>query len=317
MLDKDIEVFVMTCGQKPSITMEQLDIAGIPYNEHCNPDWEFYESHPENLMDRTADRPFIHGYALRQYRAFRGHQAMCAAASSPYTLIFEDDANPTVPTAEWTRIVNRCKAFLANGRYEAVSFHVRKPSTFKIVTTLFGKRFGELQSDEMPSGSGCYLYPVTHFTHWRELPRTGMKWHEGCLAYLIGETGRQKWITAQDGGGMPCDLYLANGLNTLVLEETQTLFQHDESYGSAIANSGACAQQADGNGIIHKPGGQEDGRHHMRNGDGQDGQSVPDGEMCRGGFPSATALGGHSQAADCQRQPHPPAGAERVCRPKC
>lgn len=247
MLDVDIEVQVLTCGHKQSLTSQLLQAEGVPHRVFMNSDWDWPADHPELAEDRSSFFP-IRGYALRQYRAFRGHQEICQRAEQPYTLVFEDDARPLVPTDEWTTFVNRCKAFITHVHYEAVSFHGRDLSKLLPTRHIFGRELGELQprTDALHERQSYFLRPAYN-TVWKNLDR-GIRWHEGCLAYLIGPKGRKLWIDAGHGSGIPCDLFLANGLNTLVLAEDQTIFKHDEEHGSLIGNRGTCRRRLEENG---------------------------------------------------------------------
>lgn len=240
MLSADIEVQVLTCGHKPSITSQILYDAGIQHHVYLNSDWGIPGEHPEWSEDRSSFPP-IRGYALRQYRAFRGHQEICRRAEKKYTLVFEDDANPLVPLEEWTRFVNRCTAFITEATYNAVSFHGRKMSPLLPMKNIFGRELGELQlRDELHERQRYFLRPAFS-TVWAF--RKQIRWQEGCLAYLIGPKGRKIWIDAGHGSGIPCDLFLVNGLQTLVLAEDQTIFKHDEEHGSLIGNRGTCRRR--------------------------------------------------------------------------
>jgi hypothetical protein len=246
MLNSDIEVRVLTCGHKPSITSQFLQDAGIQYRVCMNADWDLPHEHPERWEDRSSFPPIL-GYALRQYRAFRGHQEICRQAEREYTLVFEDDANPLIPVEEWTRFVNRCKAFIGDALYDAVSFHGRDLSPLIPMRYIYGRELGQLQvrEKELSEKQRYFLRPAFS-TVWAF--RKQIRWHEGCLAYLIGPKGRKLWLDAGHGSGVPCDLFLANGLHTLVLAEDQTIFKHDEEHGSLIGNRGTCRRRLEENG---------------------------------------------------------------------
>lgn len=245
MLNADIEVQVLTCGHKASTTSQFLQDAGIQHRVYLNSDWEWPPEHPELFEDRSSFLP-IRGYALRQYRAFRGHQEICRRATTEYTLVFEDDANPRVPHAEWTRFVNRCCAFISTAGSDAVSFHGRDLSPLLIMKNIFGRELGQLQLRETLHERQRYFLRPAFSTVWEF--RKQVRWHEGCLAYLIGPEGRRQWIDAGHGSGIPCDLFLANELSTLVLAEDQALFDHDETNGSLIENRGTCRRRLEENG---------------------------------------------------------------------
>ncbi len=235
-LSSQIEVFVLTHGSKPSVTIPMLTAMGISFQVYRNEDWEWPENHPELQTDRTQ-RPSVRDYALRQFRAFRGHQEiMKRAATDKVTLVFEDDAAlaPGVTPAEVIRQFNQAPEFLAAGQYEAVSFHGRNLSQPQNSIMLYGREYVELTPVEQTGwGHRFFLQPVTRQLCYS----TNMfRWHEGCLAYMVGKAAREHWIAAGHGGGMPCDLFLVNELYTLVMRHS--LFSHDQRHGSLIAGKG-------------------------------------------------------------------------------
>lgn len=237
-LDERIEVFVLTHGSKPSTSIATLTELGIPFTRFSNPAWELPADHPELQVDRSA-RPGVRGYALRQYRAFKGHQAILAQADpSKYTLVFEDDMSlmPGITPTVMMQHLNAAPQLL--GRYDAVSYHARKQSPGQDIIVLFGRQYIELQHRQLQGqadwGHAFFLKPVIGNYDGRYLARQ-FKWHEGCLAYMVNRAGREKWIAAGHGFGMPCDLFLANELNTIVMRDT--IFLHDERYGSLISGT--------------------------------------------------------------------------------
>lgn len=237
-LDERIEVFVLTHGAKPSTSIATLTSLGIPFKQFSNPDWEFPADHPELQVNRSV-RPGVRGYALRQYRAFKGHQAILAQADkSKYTLVFEDDMSllPDVTPTAMLSHLNAAPRLL--NRYDAVSFHARNQSASWHGIGLYGREYVELQPRQLQGqadwGHAFFLKPVLSGYNGK-YQNLQFKWHEGCLAYMVNAAGRTKWINAGHGSGMPCDLFLANELNTIVLRET--IFLHDERHGSLISGT--------------------------------------------------------------------------------
>ena len=235
----DIEVVVLAHDRKPAVTAEMLGQAGIPFRIYENPDWPWPDDHPELEMERT-ERPGMRGYALRQYRAFKGHQEILRSATTPYQMVFEDDASfmPDTTIAEVIQLINGTRRFISDFGYDAVSFHGRKMSAPKASLCMYGREFIELSAEPQEGwGHVYFLMPARkHFDYkYADTPPL-MKWHEGALAYLCGPAGRQKWLDAGHGFGMPDDLFLVNEMNTIVMRET--VFEHDHRHGSLIANTG-------------------------------------------------------------------------------
>ncbi len=241
-LHERIEVFVLTHGSKPSVTVETLTALGIPFTIYQNRDWEWPADHPE-LSTPRDERPGVRGYALRQFRAFRGHQEIMAAGADDFTLVFEDDASlmdDTTP-AEVIAHLNAATGFITDMGYDAVSFHAREQSPPKRSIALYGREYVELGLLKQDGwGHRFFLRPVTASYTGRYAGHL-YRWHEGCLAYMVGRTGRAKWLAAGHGYGMPCDLFLANELNTIVMRHT--LFLHDHRHGSLISNQGTGARR--------------------------------------------------------------------------
>ncbi len=241
-LVEQIEVFVLTHGAKPSVTTATLTALHVPYTVYTNPDWDWPADHPELKTDRAL-RPSVRGYALRQFRAFRGHQEIMALAhKDKFTLVFEDDAAlmPDTTPAEVITQLNAAGGFISNMQYDAVSFHAREQSPPKRSIALFGREYVELSLITQGGwGHQFFLQPAA--AHYGgQYAGHLYRWHEGCLAYMVGPTARTKWLAAGHGHGMPCDLFLANELNTIVMRHT--IFAHDHRHGSLIANQGTSAQ---------------------------------------------------------------------------
>ena len=235
----DIEIVVLAHDCKPAVTAEMLGNAGFQYSIYENPDWEWPKEHPE-LNENRKERPYVRGYALRQYRAFKGHQEILRAAKTEYTMVFEDDASFMDDTTieEVALLINGVRRFITNYGYDAVSFHGRSMSTPRASVCLYGREFIELAAEPVLGyGHRYFMRPVAKSFdgQYADDPPI-MKWHEGALAYLIGPAGRQKWLDADHGHGMPDDIFLINELNTLVMRET--VFKHDYRHGSIIANNG-------------------------------------------------------------------------------
>lgn len=233
-----IGVHVLTSTRKTATTPKMLELLDVPHQVYVNPDWELPASHPERVTDRS-NRPGVREYAIRQYRAYRGHQEILRRSNTPFTLVFEDDASldPRFPKELIRRHLLAAPRFLsaANFSYQAVSFHVRKPFGFCRHVVRYGQLYAELLTDtQTGSGHQNFLRPVQtgyggRYNGFR------FKWHEGCLAYMVSAAGRQRWLDADHGHGMPCDLFLANELNTIVL--CDSFFLHDATYGSVISGN--------------------------------------------------------------------------------
>lgn len=237
-LNERVEVFVLTHGSKPSISMQTLKAMGIPFTRYDNLDWAFPADHPELQVDRSV-RPGVRGYALRQYRAFKGHQAILAQADrAKHTLVFEDDMSLAADVTPEMVVQHLNAAPRLLDRFDAVSFHARNQSNGWHSTGLYGREYVELQPKQLQGqadwGHAFFLKPVIEGYNGK-YARLGFKWHEGCLAYMINSHGRAKWVKAGHGGGMPCDLFLANELNTIVLRDS--IFLHDERHGSLISGT--------------------------------------------------------------------------------
>lgn len=232
----DIEVWVLTHPSKPAITPATLQTLDVPHHVYQNPDWDWPPDHPELTTNRSA-KPHVQGYALRQYRAFRGHQEILKLSQAPFTLVFEDDMaveeNTTPEDVE--RHIAGARRFISSMQYDAVSFHGRAQSPPGSAITLFGREYVELSliTQDKP-GQQYFLMPVTQGYNGKYADYV-FRWHEGCLAYLVGPAGRDKWQAAGHGSGMPCDLFLVNELRTLVMRNS--LFHHDMTHGSIIAAS--------------------------------------------------------------------------------
>lgn len=237
-LDQRIEVFVLSNARKPSVSVETLHALGIPFKVYDNPDWDLPTDHPEWHVSREA-RPQVRGYAVRQYRAFKGHQEILRQADpSKFTLVFEDDASlmPDTTPEEVLKHLNSAPEFL--GRYDAVSFHARNQSPPGLSMARYGREYIELTRKQLHGqadwGHVFFLKPAIN-SYGRKYLDLQFRWHEGCLAYMVNQKGREKWIAAGHGSGLPCDLFLANELHTLVMR--QTIFHHDQKYGSLISDT--------------------------------------------------------------------------------
>jgi len=232
-----VSVWVLSNPRKTAITPQMLRQLGIQHTLYENPDWDWPTDHPE-LQVARRQRPAIRDYALRQYRAFRGHQEILRQSNTSYTLVFEDDAilADGVAIDEAVMHLSMAYRFLFTGGYDAVSFHARKPSPFKNSRTRAGRVYSEL-SPIVQTGTGhqYFLQPPAYYGYDGKYKNFEFRWHEGCLAYMVSGAGRQKWLQAGHGAGMPCDLFLANELHTLVME--QSLFHHGEAYGSLISGN--------------------------------------------------------------------------------
>lgn len=237
-LDQRIEVFVLSNPRKQSVTVETLTALGIPYTLYSNPDWDLPKDHPEWQISREA-RPQVRGYAVRQYRAFKGHQEILRQANpDKYTLVFEDDASlmPDTTPDEVLKHLNAAPEFL--GWYDAVSFHARKQSPPEMSMARYAREYIELAKKQLRGqedwGHVFFLKPAIN-SYDGKYHDLQFRWHEGCLVYMVNQRGREKWLAAGHGSGLPCDLFLANELHTIVMRHT--IFHHDQKYGSLISNT--------------------------------------------------------------------------------
>ena len=67
---------------------------------------------------------------------------------------------------------------------------------------------------------------------------------------MVNQTGREKWSAAGHGHGLPCDLFLANELNTIVMRKT--IFLHNLRHGSVISNSGIAHRPLNADGTLYQ-----------------------------------------------------------------
>lgn len=240
------DVWVLTCRDREAQTPGLLRQLGLPFRVWTNPDWRWPLDHPELTTDRGA-RPSLRPYALRAYRAFRGHQEILRRADRTRpTLVFEDDASlaPDVTADEVRQHLLAATQLLRLGPYDAISFHGRRLSPSRPGWMLGRREYVELQSAKQTGGGHlAFLSPVIQGPAYnRRYAHAEFRWHEGALAYLIDESGRRQWLAAGHGHGLPCDLYLANELRLLVLRET--FFVHDQRNGSVLTGT-AKRDQAD------------------------------------------------------------------------
>lgn len=235
-IDSELEVWVLTHPSKLSTTIPTLESLGIPYRQYVNEDWDLPQDHPENATDRSA-RPRLSDYALRQYRAFRGHQEIMKLAETQYTVIFEDDMMraPDVSYAQVAKHLNGAAVFLTKMNYQAVSFHARNVPAWVNKCMLYDRSYAEIPVQvQQHSGHRLFLSPVTK-AFGGKYENYEFRWHEGCLAYMVGPEAKKIWIAAGHGNGMPCDLFLANELRTIVMQ--RSLFHHDTEQGSLISGT--------------------------------------------------------------------------------
>lgn len=238
-LSPDIQIFVLAHWRKQAVTIETLGELAIPFTVYENKDWEWPADHPELATDRSR-RPRVRGFALRQYRAFRGHQEIARRGMSPISLVFEDDMTlaPTVSRRELLQHINAMAAYLRTAPYEAVSLYGRNMSPMQNIREVAGRQYGELVATPQDgTGHLFFLEPVQAAGKYTDT----YKWQEGCLAYMLNERGREKWANAGHADGLPCDLFLANELHTLSARDS--LFQHDCRNGSLIDNYGNAAAE--------------------------------------------------------------------------
>lgn len=234
---ENIDVWVLCHRDKQTTTGQMLLVLDVPFTIHLNQDWRWPADHPELQLDRS-NRPQVRDYALRQYRAFRGHQEIMRQCSHDrLQLIFEDDASLVdgITSETLFRQIAAAANFITQAGYDAVSFHGRNQTPPQISRMLYDREYVELSAQYQPGwGHQNFLTPVAqHFGG--KYQNHVYRWHEGCLAYLVGPRARAKWIAAGHGHGMPCDLFLVNELHTIVLRDT--VFQHDQRHGSLISNT--------------------------------------------------------------------------------
>ncbi len=215
-MSDQVEVFVLAHASKRGTTSELLRKQGISHYVFVNPDWEMPADHAELLTDRSY-RPAQRDYAIRQYRAMRGHQEICRLARAPVTLVFEDDATAMPQEFVYAAARDATAMLSSGGDYDAVSFHGRNLSPHTVVQTFGRRRYAALQPRLITEKAQQeFLKPLWETTTTVPLP-LALKWHEGCLMYAISRRGRVTWSSADMRAGWPCDLFLVNQLETLVL----------------------------------------------------------------------------------------------------
>ena len=218
-ISSKVGIFVLAHPSKQCTTSDLLRRMGVSHNVYVNRDWVLPKSHAEWETDRSW-RPIQRDYAIRQYRAIRGHQEIHRQASDEldYILVMEDDITDMPP--EFIHYAAGVMTMLFHSPttlYSAVSFHGRNLSSHESIGDVLGREYGTLFPRTVhEKAQQEFLKPLWDTTSTVQLPLT-LKWHEGCLMYGVNREGRDIWRNADLSTGWPCDLFMVNNLNTAVL----------------------------------------------------------------------------------------------------
>jgi len=224
----DLEVFVLCHPRKVCTTTQLLQHAGVTHTMYVNEDSDLPFDHAEYSVDRSW-RPSQRDYAVRQYRAMYGHTQIHKRSKAAITLVFEDDVKlGSLNKAYLHRAMDTCHdVFETYPDIQAISFHGRNLSPTRPVVSLPGMQFSELQTKPLTEEAQIrFLGPLWKVSMGLTTP-PDLKWHEGCLMYAVNESGRKAWADADLRQGWPCDLFLVNKLNTLVV--TNSPVMHNET----------------------------------------------------------------------------------------
>lgn len=226
----DVGVFVLSHPKKQNTTSDVLRRMGVSHSVYVNTDWELPIQHAEWRTDR-AWRPSQRDYAIRQYRAIRGHKEIMYRSDYPVTLVMEDDITYMpegfVDEASTVATELMLDTEAVSSWYNAVSFHGRNLSPHGFAQTRHGRTYVELIGQVVREQAQLeFLKPLWHTTNTCAEPLT-LRWHEGCLMYAVNTAGRREWLTNSLMAGWPCDLFLVNNINTAVLLDSPVVHGGD------------------------------------------------------------------------------------------
>lgn len=216
-----VDIYVLSHPKKQNTTSELLRRMGVSHQVFVNSDWTLPVQHAEWRTDRTW-RPIQRDYAIRQYRAFKGHQAIMQHSKAVITMVFEDDVTDMPANFVQEAVADAEKMLLWRGeplsRMNAVSFHGRNMSPVEHTYCVNNRYYASLQSRVVRErAQEEFLRPLWHTTTTVLGSPLQLKWHEGCLMYAVNASGRLRWAQESGLNGWPCDLFLVNCLDTLVL----------------------------------------------------------------------------------------------------
>lgn len=226
----DIGLFVLSHPKKQNTTSDVLRRLGISHSVYVNTDWELPIQHAEWRTDR-AWRLSQRDYAIRQYRAIRGHKEIMYSSNYPVTLVMEDDITD-MPEGFMEEALIVAEELLQDTEtdkalYNAVSFHGRNLSPHGFSQVRHGRTYVELIGQVVKEEAQLqFLKPLWSTTNTCPTPLT-LKWHEGCLMYAVNTDGRREWLTNSLMSGWPCDLFLVNNINTAVLLDSPVVHGND------------------------------------------------------------------------------------------
>lgn len=233
----DIGLFVLAHPKKQNTTSDVLRRLGVSHSVYVNKDWELPIQHAEWRTDR-AWRMSQRDYAIRQYRAIKGHKEIMYSSDYPVTLVMEDDITD-MPEGFMEEALLVAEELLQDTEtdkalYNAVSFHGRNLSPHGFSQVRHGRTYVELNGHVVQEEAQLqFLKPLWSTTNTCPTPLT-LKWHEGCLMYAVNEDGRKAWRNDSLMSGWPCDLFLVNKLNTAVLLDSPVVHGNDSLMAARV-----------------------------------------------------------------------------------
>lgn len=233
----DIGLFVLAHPKKQNTTSDVLRRMGVSHSVYVNKDWELPIQHAEWRTDR-AWRMSQRDYAIRQYRAIKGHKEIMYRSDYPVTLVMEDDITD-MPEGFMEEALIVAEELLQDTEtdkalYNAVSFHGRNLSPHGFSQVLHGRTYVELIGQVVQEEAQLqFLKPLWSTTNTCPTPLT-LKWHEGCLMYAVNTDGRREWLTNSLMSGWPCDLFLVNNINTAVLLDSPVVHGNDSLMAARV-----------------------------------------------------------------------------------
>lgn len=226
----DVGVFVLSHPKKQNTTSDVLRRMGVSHSVYVNTDWPLPIQHAEWRTDRSW-RPSQRDYAIRQYRAIRGHKEIMYRSDYPVTLVMEDDIT-YMPDGFIDEASAVAEAMLLDREthtpwYNAVSFHGRNLSPHGFTQVQHGRTYVDLIAQAVCETAQLeFLKPLWATTNTCAVPLT-LRWHEGCLMYAVNTDGRRVWLNDSLMSGWPCDLFLVNNINTAVLLDSPVVHGGD------------------------------------------------------------------------------------------